>query len=76
MDSDIENLIRGKLNGLAGLTLADADIVELLTQVANGGGVVHIEVDATRYKLIRREGRFMLTKETRAARASSVPPRR
>jgi|GraSoiStandDraft_4_1057263.scaffolds.fasta_scaffold515709_1 hypothetical protein len=74
MESDIDN-VRSKLSGLAGTQLADDDIVALLAEVVSGGGGVVIEIDDVRYKLIRREGRFVLTKDTRA-RLSSVPPRR
>lgn len=74
MESDIDN-VRGKLSALAGTPLADDDIVALLAEVVSGGGGVVIEIDDVRYKLIRREGRFVLTKDTRA-RLSSVPPRR
>jgi hypothetical protein len=74
MESDIEN-VRGKLSGLAGTQLADADIVALLAEVVSGGGGVVIEIDDARYKLIRRDGRFVLTKDARN-RLSSVPPRR
>jgi hypothetical protein len=75
MESDIEN-VRGRLSGLAGALLTDDDILALLAEVVSGGGGVHIEIDeTTRYKLIRRDGRFVLTKDSRA-RLSSVPPRR
>jgi hypothetical protein len=74
MESDIEN-VRGKLSGLAGTPLADDDIVALLAEVVSGGGGVVIEIADTRYKLIRREGRFVLSKDART-RLSSVPPRR
>jgi hypothetical protein len=75
MESDIEN-VRSRLSGMAGAVLTDDDILALLAEVISGGGGVHIEIDeTTRYKLIRRDGRFVLTKDSRA-RLSSVPPRR
>ena len=75
MESDIEN-VRSRLSGLAGTSLADHDVASLLADVVSGGGGVLIEIDeTTRYKLIRRDGRFVLTKDSRA-RLSSVPPRR
>jgi hypothetical protein len=75
MAMEIES-VRGKLSGLAGAPLEDADVVELLAEVVSGGGGVHIEIDdSTRYKLIRRDGKFMLTKDPRT-RQSSMPPRR
>lgn len=68
--------IRSRLSGLAGAPLEDDEVSELLYEVVSGGGGVLIEVDdATRYKLIRRDGKFMLTKDSRG-RASSMPPRR
>ena len=68
--------VRGKLSALAGAPLEDSDVVPLLAEIVSGGCGVHIEVDDTnRYKLIRRDGKFVLSKDTRA-RASSVPPRR
>jgi hypothetical protein len=74
MESDIEN-VRGKLSGLAGTPLSEQDIVALLAEVISGGGGVVIEIDDARYKLLRRDGRFVLIKDTRG-RMSSVPPRR
>jgi hypothetical protein len=69
--------VRGKLSALAGAPLEDADVAELLVQVVRGGCGVHIEVDeATRYKLIRRDGKFMLTKDSSRTRHSTIPPRR
>jgi hypothetical protein len=68
---------RGKLSAMAGAPLEDADVAELLTEVVRGGCGVHIEVDeATRYKLIRRDGKFMLTKDSSRGRHSTIPPRR
>jgi hypothetical protein len=76
LESDIES-IRSKLNGLAGIALSDGDIAELLAEVVSGGGGVHIELDdATRYRLIRRDGRFVLSKDSSRGRLSSAPPRR
>jgi hypothetical protein len=75
VESDLDNL-RGKLSGLTGVSLDDDDVVQLLADVVSGGGGVHVEVDdGTRYRLIRRDGRFVLTKESRQ-RLSSVPPRK
>jgi hypothetical protein len=75
MESDIEN-VRSRLSGLLGSALSDDDVTDLLAAVVGGGGGVLIELDDnTRYKLIRRDGRFVLSKDTRT-RLSSVPPRR
>ena len=69
--------VRAKLSALAGAPLEDAEVVQLLTELVDGGGGVHIEVDdANRYKLIRRDGKFVLTKDPSRARQSSMPPRR
>jgi len=69
---------RGKLSALAGAPLEDADVAELLADVVRGGCGVHIEIDeATRFKLIRRDGKFVLTKDSsRGRQASTIPPRR
>ena len=76
MESDQENL-RGKLAGLAGVMLSDADLAELIGEIISGGGGVHIEIDdQTRYRLVRREGRFVLSRDPMRAKPSSVPPRR
>ena len=69
--------VRAKLSALAGAPLEDADVAQLLAEIVGGGGGVHIEVDdANRYKLVRRDGRFVLTKDSSRTRASSVPPKR
>jgi hypothetical protein len=68
---------RGKLSALAGAPLEDSEVADLLTQVVRGGCGVHIEVDeATRYKLIKRDGKFMLSKDSSRPRLSTIPPRR
>ena len=69
--------VRGKLSALAGAPLEDAEVAQLLAEIVSGGGGVHIEVDdANRYKLIRRDGKFVLTKDSSRGRPSSMPPRR
>ena len=74
-ESDLDNL-RGKLAGLAGISLDQDDVLKLLADIVGGGCGVHVDIDeATRYRLIRREGKFVLTKETRQ-RLSSIPPRK
>lgn len=81
--SEIENEgIRARLAAVAGAPLNDLDVVDLLVEAVAAGGGVHVEIDdATRYKLIRREGRFVLSKDGGRGRASvpprsSIPPRR
>ena len=69
--------VRSKLSGLAGAPLEDDEVIALLNEVINGGGGVQIEIDeATRYKLIRRDGKFMVSKDAGRSRTSSLPPRR
>ena len=69
--------VRSKLSGLAGAPLEDDAVIELLCEAIGGGGGVLIEIDeTTRYKLIRRDGSFMLTKDAGRSRPSSLPPRR
>jgi hypothetical protein len=69
--------VRGKLSALAGAPLEDAEVAALLAELVSSGCGVHIEVDdANRFKLIRRDGKFVLTKDSSRARPSTVPPRR
>jgi hypothetical protein len=76
LESDIENM-RSKLSGLAGVSLSDPDVVELLAEIIGEGGGVLLEIDdGTRYRLLRREGKFVLNKDASRARYSSVPPRK
>jgi hypothetical protein len=74
---ELENeSVRARLAALAGTPLNDLDVLDLLAEAIKGGGGVHIELDEqTRYKLIRREGRFALSKEPARGRSSTVPPR-
>jgi hypothetical protein len=74
---ELENeAVRARLAGMAGNPLSDLDVLDLLTDAIKGGAGVHIEVDEqTRYKLIRREGRFVLSKERGRGPNSSIPPR-
>jgi hypothetical protein len=75
MESDIDNL-RTRLIGLSGSQLEDVDVMSLLSEVLGGGGGVSVEVDQARFKLIRRDGKFVLTKDPARVRNSSLPPRR
>ena len=69
--------LRSKLLGLSGAQLESDQVVDLLAEVIGAGGGVHVEVDdGARYKLIRRDGRFVLTKDPTRNRPSTVPPRR
>ena len=76
MESDLENL-RSKLSGLIGVSLEAEDVAKLLAEVISGGGGVPIEIDdLTRFRLLRRDGKFILSRDTSRNRASSFPPRR
>jgi hypothetical protein len=69
--------LRSRLLGLAGAPLDEDQVVQLLAEIVGGGGGVHVEIDdGTRYKLIRRDGRFVLTKDAARSRPSTMPPRR
>jgi hypothetical protein len=69
--------LRGKLSALAGAPLDDEDVAELLAEIVSSGGGVHVEIDdGSRYKLIRRDGKFVMTKDSSRSRPSTVPPRR
>jgi len=74
---ELENeSVRARLAALAGSPLNDLDVLDLLADAVKGGAGVHIEIDeATRYKLIRREGRFVLSKDRGRGPNSSIPPR-
>jgi hypothetical protein len=68
--------LRSRILGLAGAPLDEDQVLRLLAEVVAGGGGVHVEIDdGTRYKLIRRDGRFVLTKDAPRARPSTMPPR-
>jgi hypothetical protein len=68
--------LRGKLSALAGAPLDDLEVAELLAEIVSSGGGVHVEIDdGSRFKLIRRDGKFVLTKDARN-RPSTMPPRR
>jgi len=73
MESDIDNL-RNRLAGVAGAQLDDGDVASLLAAVIGAGGGVSIELDEARFKLIRRDGKFVLTRDP--GRRGSSPPRR
>jgi hypothetical protein len=69
-------LLLEKLLALAGpgTPLGDAELHKLMSDLISCGGSVTLELNETRVKVIRREGRFSLKKED-TRRASSLPPR-
>jgi hypothetical protein len=75
---ELENeSVRARLAALLGAPLNDLDVLDLLADAIKSGGGVHIEIDEqTRYKLIRREGRFSLSKDRGRGPNSSIPPRK
>jgi hypothetical protein len=75
LSDDAIELLRERLHALTGNPIADADVARLLTDVVAAGGGVTLEVDDGRWKLIRRDGRFVLKKEDSRARPSTMPPR-
>lgn len=69
--------LRAKLLSLSGGPIENEALLALLVEIVGTGGGVHLEVDdGTRFKLIRREGRFVITKDSSRSRPSSMPPRR
>ncbi|MDD9939371.1 MAG: hypothetical protein OXT09_37640 [Myxococcales bacterium] len=74
MENDLDK-IRSKLMGLAGTQLDDAAVAKLLAELLADGGGVLIELDSMTFKLLRRDGKFVLVRDPRKAH-STVPPRR
>lgn len=75
MADEGNSILREKLSTLSGMPLEAHDAVKLLEDVINAGFGVTLELDeGTRYKLVRRDGRFTLKKEERP-RSSTMPPR-
>lgn len=64
--------IRDRLNGLVTGHVNDLDLLHLLEDTIDAGGGVLIEADGSRYRLVRREGRF----EIRKIGGSTLPPAR
>jgi hypothetical protein len=76
VEGGLESL-RAKLLSLSGVPIDSDAVLALLAEIVNAGGGVHVEVDdGNRFKLIRREGKFVITKDSSRTRPSSFPPRR
>ena len=75
MSGDSIEILRERLQALSGNPIADADLLRLLVELAAAGGGVSLELDEGRWKLIRRDGRFVLKKDESRARPSTMPPR-
>lgn len=70
------NSLRAKLASLAGTQLDDLEVARIVSEAIKGGGGVYIELDdQTRYRVIRRDGTFQLSKDA-IRRPSTLPPRR
>ena len=66
--------IWGKLNGMAGTPFDQGELVKTLLDVFKAGGGVSIDLDGGRFKIMRREGKFILRRDD--LRPSTMPPRR
>jgi len=75
MEDELNNL-RAKLASIAGTALDDLEVARIVSEAIKGGSGVYIELDEqTRYRVIRRDGNFQLSKDG-ARRPSTLPPRR
>jgi hypothetical protein len=75
MEDELNNL-RAKLASIAGTALDDLEVARIVSEAIKGGSGVYIELDEqTRYRVIRRDGHFHLSKDG-VRRPSTLPPRR
>lgn len=74
VENDLD-AIRSKLMGAAGTHLDDATVTKLLEELLRNGGGVLIELDNVAFKLLRREGKWVLQRDPRKP-LSTLPPRR
>lgn len=71
------NSLRAKLASIAGTALDDLEVARIVSEAIKGGSGVYIELDEnTRYRVIRRDGNFQLSKDGGMRRPSTLPPRR
>lgn len=76
MEDELNNL-RAKLASIAGTALDDLEVARIVSEAIKGGSGVYIELDEqTRYRLVRRDGSFQLSKDGGVRRPSTLPPRR
>lgn len=68
--------LQGKLSSLAGQPIADEDVAAVLRDVVAEGGGISIDVDHVRFKLLRRDGKFVLKKEDPRSQSTIPPPLR
>lgn len=76
MSEDAPDNLRAKLMALAGVPLEDEVVPTLLLEVVNEGGGVTLDIDAARFKLLRRDGKFLLKKEDPRSQSTIPPPMR
>lgn len=75
MEDELNNL-RARLASIAGTALDDLEVARIVSEAIKGGSGVYIELDEqTRYRVIRRDGNFQLSKDS-GRRPSTLPPRR
>jgi hypothetical protein len=75
MEDELNNL-RAKLASIAGTALDDLEVARIVSEAIKGGSGVYIELDdQTRYRVVRRDGSFQLSKDG-VRRPSTLPPRR
>lgn len=68
------SFLRDRLQALRGVPVDDLELSELLTQIIESGAGVTIDVDGTRFRIIRRDNAFTL--KAVDARPSTIPPPR
>jgi hypothetical protein len=73
--TDTSEILRERLQAMTGNPVADADVARLLMELLAAGDGVTLELEEGRWKLIRRDGRFVLKKDDARARQSTMPPR-
>jgi hypothetical protein len=76
MSEDAPDTLRAKLLALTGVPLADEAVPELLLEVVSEGGGVTLDLDNIRFKLLRRDGRFLIKKEDPRSQSTIPPPMR
>lgn len=73
MDEEFST-VKARLTALVGMPIEDEEIARLLSDVSRDGGGVTIEVGGVRFKLLRRDGRFLLKKDDPRHLSTAPPP--
>lgn len=76
MTEDDPSALQGKLAALAGAPLADADVAPLLAEAVHAGAGVTLDVDGVRFRLLRRDGKFVIKKDDPRSPSTMPPPMR